>query len=75
MDTAQKKRKGDINVGPASLTVAQHYFTIGPMYRVIRVVSFKDIKRQCTGMAARENTGQSPNFVSRLGWSTTFDRH
>ena len=26
------------NVGLASQTVAQHYFTIGPMYRVIRVV-------------------------------------
>ena len=24
------------NVGPASQTVAQHYFTIGPMYCVIR---------------------------------------
>ena len=23
------------NVGPASQTLAQHYFTIGPMYRVI----------------------------------------
>ena len=28
------------NVGPASQTVAQYYFTIGPMYRVIRVVVF-----------------------------------
>ena len=28
------------NVGPASQTVARHYFTIGPMYRVIRVVAF-----------------------------------
>ena len=27
-------------VGPASWTVAQHYFTFGPMYRVIRVVAF-----------------------------------
>ena len=28
------------NVGPASQTVAQHYFTIGPMYCVIWVVAF-----------------------------------
>ena len=28
------------NVGPGSQTVAQHYFTIGPMYRVISVVAF-----------------------------------
>ena len=26
------------NIGPASKTVTQHYFTIGPMYRVIRVI-------------------------------------
>ena len=31
------------NVGPASQTVPQHYFTIGPMYRVIRVVAFRGI--------------------------------
>ena len=28
------------NVGPASQTVAQHYFTIGPMYGVIWLVAF-----------------------------------
>ena len=28
------------NIGQASQTVAQHYFTIGPMYRVIQVVDF-----------------------------------
>ena len=28
------------NIGQASQTVAQHYFTIGPMYRVIKVVDF-----------------------------------
>ena len=28
------------NVGPASQTVAQHYISIGPMYRVIWVVAF-----------------------------------
>ena len=28
------------NVGPASQTVAQHYFTIGPMYGVIWAVAF-----------------------------------
>ena len=50
------------NVGPASQTVAQYYFTIGPMYRVIRVVAFRGIKRQCT-----YGPGQSPNSVSMLG--------
>ena len=32
------------NVGSASQTVAQHYFTIGPMYHVIRVVAFRGMK-------------------------------
>ena len=32
------------NVGPASQTVAQHYFTIGPMYCVIREVVFRGIR-------------------------------
>ena len=27
-------------VGPALQTMAQHYFTIGPMYRIIWVVAF-----------------------------------
>ena len=34
------KGLGRNNVGPASQTVAQHCFTIGPMYRVIQVVAF-----------------------------------
>ena len=49
------------NVGPASQTVAQHYFIIDPMYRVIRVVAFWRRK------SVRANTGQSPNSVSMLG--------
>ena len=28
------------NAGPASQTVAQHYISVGPMYRVIWVVAF-----------------------------------
>ena len=32
------------NVVPASQTVAQHYFTIGPMYLVIWVVTFRGNK-------------------------------
>ena len=55
------------NVGPASQTMAQHYFTFGIMYRVIRVVAFRGLKHQCTRMAVRANTGQSPNSVSMLG--------
>ena len=53
------------NVGPASQTVAHHYFTIGLMYRVIRVVAFRGIKRHPYGSQA--NTGQSHNSVSMLG--------
>ena len=53
------------NVGPASQTVAQHYFTVVPMYRVIRLVDFRGIKRH--PYAVRTNTGQSPNSVSMLG--------
>ena len=53
------------NVGLASQTVAQHYFTIVPMYRVIWVVVFRGIKRH--RMAVRANMGQSPNSVSMLG--------
>ena len=34
------KRFSLYDVGPASQTVVQHYFTIGSMYRVIWVVSF-----------------------------------
>ena len=34
------------NVGSASQTVTQNYFKIGPMYRVIQVVTFRVIKRQ-----------------------------
>ena len=34
------KKFGWNTVGPASQTVAQRYFTIGPMYRVIRVLAF-----------------------------------
>ena len=54
-------------VGSASQTMAQHYFTIGPMDPFIRVVAFREIKRQCTRMAVRANMGQSPNSVSMLG--------
>ena len=47
---------GGNNVGPASQTVAQHYFTFGPMYRFIRVVAFRDTKRHAR-MAVRANKG------------------
>ena len=48
-------------------TVAQYYFKIGPINRVIRVVAFRGIKRQCTRMPVRANTGQSPKSVPMLG--------
>ena len=52
-------------VGPALQTMAQHYFIIDPMYRVIRIVAFRG--ESVTRMAVRANTGQSPNSVSMLG--------
>ena len=74
---AQSSEKYKLNnVGPASQMLAQHYFTTGPMYRVIRLVPFRGIKRQCTRMAVRANTAQSPNSASMLGQHRIcFDRH
>ena len=53
------------NVGPASQTVAQHYFTIVPMYRVIRVVAFRGIKRQGTITQFCFNGGPASNIIDR----------
>ena len=48
------------NVGPASQKVAQRYFTIGPMYRVIRVVAFfwggGGVKRHPYGSQSKHGT-------------------
>ena len=44
------------NVGTASQTVTQHYFTIGPMYRVIRVVAFRGTKRHPYGSQRKHRT-------------------
>ena len=41
------------NVGPASQMVAQHYFTMRPVYRVIRVVAFRGIKRHPYGSQSK----------------------
>ena len=41
------------NVGPASQTVAQQFFPIRLMYRVIRVVAFRGIKRHPYGSQNR----------------------
>ena len=46
-------------------TVAQHYFTIGPMYRVIWVAAFRGIKRHPYGSQSKH--GQLPNSVSMFG--------
>ena len=53
------------NVGPASQTVAQHHFTIGPMYRVIRVVAFRGIK--CHPYGSQSKQGTITQFCSMLG--------
>ena len=55
------------SVCSASRTVRQHYFTIGQLLRVIRVVAFLRINRQCTRMAVRANTVQSSISASMLG--------
>ena len=44
------------NVGPASQTVTQHYFTIGPMYCVIRVGVFRGIKCHPYGSPSKHRT-------------------
>ena len=62
------------NVGLASQTVAQHYFTIGLMYRVIRVVAFRGIKRQPYGSYSKHGT--ATQFRFNIGpASKTIDRH
>ena len=53
------------NVGPALQTMAQHYFIIDPMYRVIRIVAFR--VRKCHPYGSQSKQGQSPNSVSMLG--------
>ena len=82
-----KSRKGFgwNNVGPASQTVAHQFCTIGPMYRVIRVVAFRGIKRHPYGSQIKH--GQSPNSISMLGqrrirwpalnqpWAATLGKH
>ena len=65
---------GRNNVGPASQTVTQHYFTVGLMYRVIRVVAFRGIKRHPSGSQSR--TGTITQFCFNVGpASLLIDRH
>ena len=53
--------------------MSQHYFTIGPMYLVFRVVAFQRIKRQCTRVAVKENTGESSKSdLSKMATIHTF---
>ena len=48
--------------------VAQHYISIGPMYRVFRLAAFLVTGLESvTRIAAQANTGQSPNAVSMSG--------
>ena len=54
------------NVGQASQTVAQHYISIGSIYRVIWCFWLRDFKGHQHN-AASENTVQSPNAVSMTG--------
>ena len=62
------------NVGPASQTVAKHYFTIGPMYRVIRIVAFRGIKRHPYGSQSKHGTITQLCFNGGPA-SNTIDRH
>ena len=62
------------NVDAASQTVAQHYFTIEPMYRVIRVVAFRGIKHHRYGSQIKH--GKIIHFCFNAGpASNTIDRH
>ena len=55
------------NVGPASQTVAQHYISIGSMYRVIVFFSGAGILKITSIMQQSEKTVQSPKAVSMTG--------
>ena len=62
------------NVDPAPYTVAQHYFTIGPKYCVIREVAFWGIKRHLYGSQSKQGT--ITQFCFNVGpESNTIDRH
>ena len=62
------------NFSPASQTVAEHYFTIGPMYRVIRVVALRGIKRHPYGSQSKHGT--ITQFCFNVGPAlNTIDRH
>ena len=57
---------GWYNVGPASQTVAQHYISIGPMYRVIWCFwhrAFKGHQHNAV-LSQKRRIVQSPNAVS-----------
>ena len=65
---------GRNNVGPVSQTVAQTYFTIGSMYRVIRVVAFLGIK--CHQYGSQSKHGTITQFCFNVGpASNTIDQH
>ena len=57
------------NVGPTSQTVAQHYFSIGVMYRVIRVVAFRGDKMSPVWQLEQTkicfNVGPASNTIDR----------
>ena len=53
------------NVGPVSQTVAQHYFIIDPMYRVIRVVAFR--RRKCHPYVSQSKHGTITQFSLNVG--------
>ena len=65
---------GKNNVGPASQTVTRHYFIVGAMYCVIRVVDFRGIKRHLYGSQSKHGT--ITQFFFNVGpGSSTIDRH
>ena len=61
-------------VGPALQTMAQHYFIIDPMYRVIRIVAFRGSK--CHPYGSQSKHGAITQFCFNVGpaWNT-IDRH
>ena len=62
------------NGGPASQTVAQHYFIIDPMYRVFLVVAFWERKCHPYGSQSKHGTITQLCFNGEPA-SNMIDRH
>ena len=62
------------NVGQTSQMVAKHYFTIGPIYRIIQVVAFRGIRPHPYKSQSKHETITQFCF-NVMPASTKIDRH